>query len=459
MDFAAAAVADVVAPPPRAGGGRSPTPDAADSASFDEHLQTAQETHTDPVAAPAPADSESSAADGATASGAGDSAAQVADGAQQQIPLPHTSTLAVHFMANAAPHASIDGAVNTALQTPADAAPITPAPPPAQGAAAATTPAAAQRSDPAVAAPQNIDRNSAPAAPATTAGKGSGDAAPTTPSVQASSATSGTAPSQPLPSGSAPSAAPVIANAEATTQRIAPVAPPPESVRELGPRAAKHNLRATAEPEATPRHGPPPQAHAAAIKNAAKVAPAPVNVKDAVAIAPLDAPDAALPQTTSTAAAPQTASQTQHAALDQAAVRTAPAAHQVAREIVRRFDGDGARFELRLDPPELGRIEVRLDVSRDHRVSAMIMADSPQALTELARNARELEQMLQSAGLELSDSGLSFDLRQGSEGGDAGDGAAAPGESDGEQSTGQVAPQARPLGFERWRGVRVDMMV
>src|SRR5699024_7117155 len=100
---------------------------------------------------------------------------------------------------------------------------------------------------------------------------------------------------------------------------------------------------------------------------------------------------------------------------EHAVLRAAPVAHQVAREIVRRFEGGSTRFELRLDPPELGRVDVRLDVSRDHRVTAVIAADSPQALTELARHARDLEQMLQGAGLQLSDNGLSFDLRQGSE--------------------------------------------
>jgi flagellar hook-length control protein FliK len=93
--------------------------------------------------------------------------------------------------------------------------------------------------------------------------------------------------------------------------------------------------------------------------------------------------------------------------------RAAPAAAQVAREIVRRFEGDNTHFELRLDPPELGRVEVRLEVSRDHRVTAVVAADTPQALAELARHARDLEQALQSAGLQLSENGLSFDLRKG----------------------------------------------
>ena len=117
---------------------------------------------------------------------------------------------------------------------------------------------------------------------------------------------------------------------------------------------------------------------------------------------------------------------------------------------------------LILDPPELGRVEVRLDVSRDHRVTAVISADSPQALTELSRHARELEQMLNDAGLQLSDSGLSFDLRQGGEGAagaseDNSRGRAAQSGDDAQQQQTSIA--ARPLGFERWRGVRVDVTV
>lgn len=114
---------------------------------------------------------------------------------------------------------------------------------------------------------------------------------------------------------------------------------------------------------------------------------------------------------------------------------------------------------MRLDPPELGRVEVRLEVTRDHRVTAVVAADNPQALTELARHARELEQTLQSAGLELTDNGLSFDLRQGGEG----DAEAGDGSGDGrDTANAELEPpvtQSRPLGYERWRGVRVDLTV
>lgn len=145
------------------------------------------------------------------------------------------------------------------------------------------------------------------------------------------------------------------------------------------------------------------------------------------------------------------------------AARTPPPAAQVAQDIIRRFDGGSTTFDLRLDPPELGRVEVRLEVSRDHRVTAVVAADNPQALAELARHARDLEQSLQSAGLMLSDNGLSFDLRQGGDRSanarqvDAGE--LASGE-DGDAAAIETAPvSARPIGFERWRGVRVDITV
>jgi hypothetical protein len=78
----------------------------------------------------------------------------------------------------------------------------------------------------------------------------------------------------------------------------------------------------------------------------------------------------------------------------------------------------------------------------------------------LARHARELEQNLQAAGLELSDNGLSFDLRQSRE-----DTQDASGQGDrGGNSSADIdtietqAPLARPIGLERWRGVRVDVI-
>ncbi|MEZ5971457.1 MAG: flagellar hook-length control protein FliK [Hyphomonadaceae bacterium] len=166
---------------------------------------------------------------------------------------------------------------------------------------------------------------------------------------------------------------------------------------------------------------------------------------------------------TITTTAAQTTTHVQHAAADASAQRTVPVAAQVGHEIIRRFSGGATSFELRLDPADLGRVDVRMEVTRDNRVTALITADNPQALTELARHARDLEQQLQSAGLQLSDNGLSFDLRQGAQGGENSEqgNSSARGEASfsAPQQERQAAPVARPIGYERWRGVRVDMMV
>jgi flagellar hook-length control protein FliK len=207
-----------------------------------------------------------------------------------------------------------------------------------------------------------------------------------------------------------------------------------------------------------------PQTNAAQSQKSTPAAPLSKDAASTLLALQTDAPEIPAPsaQQSGTPLAPATAQAQPTASVDHSvAVRAMPAAAQVAREIVRRFDGDNTTFELRLDPPELGRVEVRLDVSRDHRVTAVISADSPHALTELSRHARDLEQMLNDAGLQLSDSGLSFDLRQGSEeradsGNASSSGRAADGGDDAPQ---QISTAARPLGFERWRGVRVDVTV
>jgi len=69
------------------------------------------------------------------------------------------------------------------------------------------------------------------------------------------------------------------------------------------------------------------------------------------------------------------------------------------------------RFEIRLDPPELGRIEVRLDVDRDGNVTSRLTADRADTLDLLRRDATGLERALQDAGLKTGDNGLQFALR------------------------------------------------
>ncbi len=73
-------------------------------------------------------------------------------------------------------------------------------------------------------------------------------------------------------------------------------------------------------------------------------------------------------------------------------------------------------FEIRLDPPELGRIEVRLDVDRDGQVTSHLIAHRADTLDLLRRDAAGLQRALQDAGLKTADNGLQFSLHDQSTG-------------------------------------------
>ncbi|MGI9378744.1 MAG: flagellar hook-length control protein FliK, partial [Methyloligellaceae bacterium] len=74
--------------------------------------------------------------------------------------------------------------------------------------------------------------------------------------------------------------------------------------------------------------------------------------------------------------------------------------------------GKGLRkFEIRLDPPELGRIDVRLEVNRDGAARAHLIVERPETLDMLQRDARALEKALTDSGLQTNKDNLSFSLK------------------------------------------------
>jgi flagellar hook-length control protein FliK len=83
----------------------------------------------------------------------------------------------------------------------------------------------------------------------------------------------------------------------------------------------------------------------------------------------------------------------------------------LAVEIATQAHAGKNRFEIRLDPPELGRIDVRLDVDRDGNVSSRLVVERADTLDLLRRDASQLERALQQAGLKTGDNALEFSLR------------------------------------------------
>lgn len=83
----------------------------------------------------------------------------------------------------------------------------------------------------------------------------------------------------------------------------------------------------------------------------------------------------------------------------------------LAVEIAAQARAGNSRFEIRLDPPELGRIDVRLDVDRDGNVSSRLVIERADTYDLLRRDQSTLERALQQAGLKTSDNALEFSLR------------------------------------------------
>lgn len=94
-----------------------------------------------------------------------------------------------------------------------------------------------------------------------------------------------------------------------------------------------------------------------------------------------------------------------------AAARFQPQTVQtLAARIAARAVEGGRVFDIRLDPAELGRVEVRLEMGADNSVRALLSAERADTLAELQRSARDLEKALAEAGLDLAEDGLSFSL-------------------------------------------------
>jgi flagellar hook-length control protein FliK len=98
-----------------------------------------------------------------------------------------------------------------------------------------------------------------------------------------------------------------------------------------------------------------------------------------------------------------------------AAVHTAtpyvPVGEQVALNLKQAIIGDNNEIRIQLKPASLGTIDVKLNLTEDGRVSAVISADRSDTLNMLKQDSGALQQALRDAGLNADSSSLSFNLR------------------------------------------------
>lgn len=100
----------------------------------------------------------------------------------------------------------------------------------------------------------------------------------------------------------------------------------------------------------------------------------------------------------------------QHA---QQASQPHPATKMVASQITKAVTEGQTRINIRLNPPELGRVEIRMEFNEaSNSVKAHVIAEKPETYLMMQRDAHMLEKALQDSGLDIDGSGINFELAQ-----------------------------------------------
>ncbi len=178
-----------------------------------------------------------------------------------------------------------------------------------------------------------------------------------------------------------------------------PVAPPSAKTEVADKVAAKADVR-SAEPGA-----------AASSESAARPAAA-----ETAQAQPATQPST--PQTPTAAASPTSfaAEVAQKVAAQTSSAGSVVPVHALAVTIAARANAGGTRFDIRLDPAELGRIDVQLTIDREGRVKSKLVVEKQETLDLLQRDQRNLERALSQAGVQTGDNSLEFSLKdQGSQ--------------------------------------------
>ncbi|MDF0498770.1 flagellar hook-length control protein FliK [Bradyrhizobium yuanmingense] len=94
-----------------------------------------------------------------------------------------------------------------------------------------------------------------------------------------------------------------------------------------------------------------------------------------------------------------------------AASHTTVAISGIPIEIAAAIRSGKSRFDISLDPAELGKIDVRINIDRAGNVTSHLTVEKPETLQMLRQDAPQLQRALDDAGFKTGSNGLSFSLR------------------------------------------------
>ncbi len=89
---------------------------------------------------------------------------------------------------------------------------------------------------------------------------------------------------------------------------------------------------------------------------------------------------------------------------------------QVSVRIRQAIDGGTDEISIKLNPPELGRIDVKMSIGQDGKTHLVFNVDQRDTLELLQRDTRGLERSLQETGLKTDNASMQFNLRQDQQG-------------------------------------------
>ncbi len=84
----------------------------------------------------------------------------------------------------------------------------------------------------------------------------------------------------------------------------------------------------------------------------------------------------------------------------------------IAMQMNKNIQKGISNFEIRLDPAELGRVDVKMEISTDGRLTAHMVVESAETLDLLRKDAQALEKALSDAGLDMDEEGMTFSLSE-----------------------------------------------
>lgn len=171
----------------------------------------------------------------------------------------------------------------------------------------------------------------------------------------------------------------------------------------------------------------------------------------------IESPLASNVATSASGTTPTTIQAAQNLSFSQQMAQSAaqPPAQQLGVSIARGVREGLDRIEIQLHPAELGRVDVRMELGHDGRITAVVSAERSDTLEQLRRDIDQLERALADSGFETD--GKSFRFEDGNSD-TAGNGDDGTEDGAGEEAgmPAQLASTARALHFD---GLSVDISV